>query len=393
MSSRLLSFALLLSPAALAGEDDEHPTCAQGDTDAFAHMPALGASWPPTGPTYPEGIAVIGDQIIVSGPANFGTANNGSPSQLTVFDRETGALESEIPLVGEDLSQEHALSELASKGPYAYAPSTQLGVLRWRFAGESPVTQEEISTPFCSVTIPYPCLQPTDACPADIRPGLPPLPNGIAVDHDGTVYVTDSLQGIVWKVDPNGASGPATPEVLVCSRSLQGSGQEGLGLFGANGLVLVGDDLYLTVTFGPVNAMGLPTSQLYRVDIDHPESLELMRTFDAEELYPGVFVPPIADGVTYDEETDHLLVVMGGLDAVLELDLDDPDLAEVDRYTRADPDLPFHAPAGVALDEDGTAWVTNHAITCCLDGDPDPTCSCYGADELFGVVSICREED
>ncbi len=381
---RWMFLVLASSAPAVAAPPEE---CDAGDSSVLARMPAPEATAQPTGPTYPEGIAVIGDRVIVSGPANFGTAGNGSPSQLTVFDRDSGELRAEVPLVGEDLAQEHALSELAAWGPYAYSPSTQLGVVRWRFSGTDTPAQEVVSTPFCSVTIPFPCLTVTDACPADIRPYLPPLPNGIAVDDGGTVYVADSLQGIIWRVDPAGVSAPAEPEVFVCSRALQGAGESGLELFGANGLALVGDDLYVGVAFGPV-AGGAPTSAIYRVALDDPDTLDLVYSFSAVEVAPGVWVPPIADGLAYDALSGNLFVVLAGHDAVAELDLDAG--VEVARYTRTDADMPFYAPAGIALD-DGAALVTNHAITCCLDGDANPACTCFGADELFGVVEVCLE--
>ncbi|MES2644429.1 MAG: hypothetical protein V4850_33390 [Myxococcota bacterium] len=385
----VLVLALLTALPAFAGNEED--VCADpGASSVFAMMPVAAETYQPTGPTYPEGVAIVGDRVIVSGPANFGTAGNGSPSQLTVFDLDTGALRAVVPVVGEDLSQEHALSELATRGHYAYAPSTQLGVLRWKFNGhhDSP-TQESVSTPFCSVTGEYPCHDDSNACPDDVRAGLPPLPNGIAVASDGVVYVTDSLQGIVWRVDAHGG-GPVEPEVLYCSAALQGSGDSGLGLFGANGIAVAGDDLYVVVTFGAFDALG-PTSTIYRLDREDPLTLELVYTYSGIAVAPGVVVPPIADGLRYDAETNHLLVVLGGQNAVSELDLGGAAVTEVARYTRTDADTPFLNPSTIALGEGGTAYVSNHAITCCLDGDPNPACGCYGAEDYFGVIEICRE--
>lgn len=363
-----------------------------GATRVFARMPVDDATWPPTGATYPEGVAVVANRVIVSGPATFGTAGNGSPSQLTVFDASTGDLLAEVPVVGEDLDQEHALSELATFKKVAYAPSTQLGVLAWDFSGKSDTPdQQNVSTPFCSVTGYYPCHVDSDACPADVLAGLPPLPNGIAVGHGGTVYVADSLQGIVWKVEPDASGAAVDPEVLFCSADLQGSGTSGLGLFGANGIAVADDTLYVGVTFGPLDANWVPTSTIYRLDLDAPDALEEVYTFAAQEVAPGIFVPPIADGLRYDEENDQLYVVLGGQNAVAVLDLGGAEVTEVARYTRTDADMPFTNPSTVALDDDGRAFVSNHAITACLDGDPNPDCTAYGADDYFGVVEICLE--
>jgi len=392
---RAARVATLVLAAATANAVAGHHCSPPGASSLFATMPITSPSFPPTGPTYPEGVAIVGDRVITTGPANFGTAGNGSPSQLTVFDRDTGALRAEVPLVGEDLSQEHALSEAAVAKDYVYAPSTQLGVLRWRFNGNHDLTwQESYSTPFCSVTIPAPCLQPTDKCPVDIRPNLPPLPNGIEVDAHGDVYVADSLQGIIWHM-PKASQPhlPVTPEVLFCSAALQGSGTEGLSLFGANGLTSVGGDLYLSVTFGPLSETG-PTSVIYRLPKDRPTAAELqvVYTYTPVEVSPGVFVPPIADGITYDKKSGHLFVVLGGQNQVSELDLAANPVEEVARYSRTDADHPFLNPSTIALDKGGVAFVTNHAITCCLPGDPSPSCSaCTNAQDFFGVIELCTD--
>lgn len=385
-------FLLAISTAALAHDDADLGECEDlGDSSVFAVMPDPGEGYQPTGRTYPEGVAVIGDRVIVSGPATFGTAGNGSPSQLTVFDKDSGALVSEVPVVGELLAYEHALSELASWKNYAYAPSTQLGLLRWDFQGnEDSPDQESVSTPFCSVSGPVPCTVATDACPADIRPGLPPLPNGVAVDKDGTAYVTDSLQGIVWRIPAleDGAA-PAEPEVAFCSRDLQGAGDDGLTLFGANGVAIDHDDLYVSVTFGAPDASGVFTSAVYRLDLDDPTALELVHTYAPGEVAPGIYVPPIADGLRWNKETETLFVVLGGQNAVSELDPETGE--ELARYTRTDADHPFVNPSTIAFGEDGAAYVSNHAITCCLEGDPNPACACTGAADYFGVIELCVE--
>jgi DNA-binding beta-propeller fold protein YncE len=383
IASSLTCAATLL--AVNAGAD----TCEPGDSRVLAAMPVANAAFPPTGPTYPEGVAVVGHRVVVSGPATFGTAGNGSPSQLTIFDRHSGALLGEVPVVGEDLDAEHAQSELAAWKNYVYSPNTQLGVLRWKLAGDGTPAQESVSAPFCSVSIPFPCLAPASACPADMRYGLPPLPNGIAVADDGASYVTDSLQGIVWRVAPAGGGAPAAPEAVFCSPLLQGSGTEGLGLFGANGIAVAGDDLYVSVTFGPLGPTG-PTSVVYRLDRQNPTALETVYTYEPAEVAPGVFVPPIADGLRLHPRTGHLFVVLGGHNQLSELDLSTSPATEVARYGRTDADRPFFNPSTVAFSPDGgAAYVSNHAITCCLPGDPSPACTCTAAQDLFGVIEVC----
>lgn len=388
MTRSISPLIFLLSLPALASDEDE--TCGElGDSSLFAAMPDDGPSPQPTGRTYPEGVAVVKDIVAVSGPATFGTAGNGSPSQLTLFDRESGELLAEIPVVGEDLAYEHALSELAAHKGRVFAPSTQLGLLAWDLKRDgAAAAQESVSTPFCSVTFGFPCVTPTDLCPADLRPGLPPLPNGVTVGKDGVAYITDSLQGVVWRVDTKAA--PAAPEPVVCSPLLQGAGSEGLTMFGANGVAVVEEDLYVGVTFAAPDASGVFSSAVYRVSLAESAEPELVYSFGGLEVAPGVVIPPIADGLRYNEDTGTLFVVLGGQNAVAELDIGGPVASEIARYTRTEADHPFMNPSTIAFGEDGEAYVTNHAIMCCLEGDPNPACGCYGEDH-FGVIELCLE--
>ncbi len=393
MKNRTLSLALIV-PALLAGpaRADDGGSCGPpGSSQLLASMPVQSPSWPPTGPTYPEGTAVIGDRIATSGPANFGTAGNGSPSQLTVFDRHSGALLSQVPVVGEDLDQEHALSEMFRWRDYLYTSSTQLGVLRWKFVdGDNSPPQENYSTPFCSVTGPFPCHQDTDRCPADVRPGLPPLPNGIVVADDGEAFVADSLQGLIWRIPAaSGKDLPVVPQVLFCSALLQGTGTQGLSLFGANGVALIGDQLYVSVTFGPVEALG-PSSVIYRLPRQDPAGLTPVFTYHPVPVAPGVAAPPLADGLRVNPRSGHLFVALAGQDQISELDLSRDTATEVARYSRSGADHPFLNPSTLAFSPDGhTAYVSNHAITCCLPGDPDPSCTCTDAQDYFGVIELC----
>ncbi len=386
MPRTLSALALLLALPALAHDE----VCEElGDTSLFAAMPDDGPSPQPTGRTYPEGIGVVDELVAVSGPATFGTAGNGSPSQLTLFDVESGELVGEIPVVGENLAFEHALSEMTTRKGKVYASSTQLGLLAWDLKRDGlDAEQEQISTPFCSVTSGYVCTAETDLCPADLRSGLPPIPNGVDIDKHGVAYVTDSLQGVIWRIDTKEA--PAEPEVVACDTALQGAGTEGLLMFGANGIAVIGDDLYIGVAIGPVDGSGTFTSPIYRMPKDASGELELVYSFSGLSVAPGVAIPPIADGLRYNEETGTLFVALAGQDAVVELDVLGDTVSEIARYSRTEADHPMKNPSAIAFGEDGQSYVVNHAALCCLEGDPNPACTCYGED-YFGVIGLCVE--
>src|SRR5215218_8185052 len=156
----------------------------------------------PTPPGFPEGIAVKGNKVYVSGPARFGTSGTG-PSTVVAFNRDTGALEATYTTQGEALAFEHANSCIAFDGNgKLFVLNIQLGMYRIDTGSGA---QESYSTPF-------PDLPACSAAPAPCSPTLfdaPALPNDIAFDEDGNAYVTDSLQATIWRVAPGGG----TPQV------------------------------------------------------------------------------------------------------------------------------------------------------------------------------------
>ena len=70
------------------------------------------------------------------------------------------------------------------------------------------------------------------------------LPNGLAFDDRGALYVTDSLLGAVWRLTPG-----AGAALLVQDPALAGDGSFGFGVpIGANGIAFRDGSLTVTVT-------------------------------------------------------------------------------------------------------------------------------------------------
>lgn len=58
------------------------------------------------------------------------------------------------------------------------------------------------------------------------------FPNGLALGHKGTIYITDSVTGAIWRSRPSGSAEPWIQDEL-----LEGTGAFGLGIpIGANGI-------------------------------------------------------------------------------------------------------------------------------------------------------------
>lgn len=310
---------------------------------------------------FPEGIAVVDDRVYVAGPATFGTAGKG-PSVVTVLDRASGQLETEIPIAGEDTTQEHALSGVAvDGGDNVYVLSTQLGVIRierhkvhnhhwhnhhWHPHHGHPhpkfkYTQEVYAPPLPIVTG---CV-PSPAFPCSI-------PNEMAFDDDGNLYITDSLQAAIFRVPAGGGE----PELWFQSPLLAGSLQAPLP-FGANGIKISPDRDYVYVvdTFDPADPSLGHVYRIPLVDAPAQGEIELFHTF------AGFAVP---DSLVFGE-SGKLYVSLAGSPAISVLDTDGDEIALIQGPSGSA--IPFDGPATMAFDGNKKALlVANHAIF----GDP-----------------------
>lgn len=78
----------------------------------------------------------------------------------------------------------------------------------------------------------------------------PPRPNFAAWGRDGSLYVTDFLQGVIWRIPPGGGAA----EVWLSDRRLDG------GMFGTTGIALAADGTTLLVAQGSSGGSAALTS-------------------------------------------------------------------------------------------------------------------------------------
>jgi sugar lactone lactonase YvrE len=292
----------------------------------------------PTPPGFPEGIAVKGNKVYVSGPARFGTANTG-PSTVVAFNRDTGALEATYETQGEALQFEHANSCIAFDGNgKLYVLNLQLGVYRLDTGSGR---QESYSTPF-------PDLPACDGNNAPCSPTFfdaPALPNDIAFDEDGTAYVTDSLQATIWRVPAGGG----TPQIWFQDARFATFP----GGVGTNGIRLSPDrsKAFVTVTFDQVGQ-----SYIYMLPLvaaPQPSDLAVFKAFGPTDL---------PDGIAFGKSGNlYVADATPGLSGVIILG---PNGAEVGRLSNAAPGdlVPYDSPANIAFDGHGSLLLTNHAF-------------------------------
>jgi len=321
----------LLALAALAGAG---PVAAVprpfGDARILAKVP--------TPPGFPEGIAVSGQLLFVSGPATFGTAGK-PPSKVLMYATGTGTLLKTIDAKGENLAAEHANSSIAlDRVVNVYVLNTQLGIYRVSPAG----TQKPYATPFPDL----PACPHVGACsptPFD----APPLPNDIAFDKAGNAYVTDSFQATSWRVPVGGGA----PQVWFQDARLASPS------FGPNGLRLDPSrtKVYFTVTEDLGHKAFVYTLPL----VAHPTAADLA-VF--HEYANGDLPDGIAFGATGKLYVAIATPFASGVSVL------GPNGAEVARLANQGiPIFPYDSPANIAFDGKGSILLTNHAFVTGVD--------------------------
>lgn len=307
------------------------------DIETHAYVPAE--------PGFPEGAAVHGQRVYVSGPARFGTAGTG-PSTVNIYDSKSGELLQTLSVEGEALEYEHALSNIAiDMDGSLYVLSTQLGLIRFVRQGN-----DYIQEPYGDPLPDLPCSDNTNAfCPPP-EVVIPPIPNDIVFDTQGYAYVTDSLQSTIFRYQPGGGA----PEIWLQSPLFEGGG---FVPFGLNGIRLdaMREHLYFAVT----TTNQIPSNGL---------------------IYS---IPLVAQPSDADLEVFHIYVNGEGPDQLAfgasgklyvslafsnQISILDTDGAEIDRInSQPEDDIPLDVPAGIAFDNSSKSLlIVNHAL---LSGD------------------------
>lgn len=303
-----------------------------GDVSVLAQVPA---------PGFPEGIAVQGDRVFVAGPATLGTSINNQASRVWEYSATSGALTRTFLTEGETvLGAEHANSCVALDGNgRLYVLNTQIGPYR---LDVNTGVQESYSPPVPDLN---PCL-PTDGPQAacTTSPGVtPPLPNDLAFDDAGNLYVTDSMQATIFRIPAGG--GPA--QVWFHDYRLFGP------YIGVNGLRLSPDrqKIYLSVTNDLLGIGRIYTLPL----VDAPTAADL-KAFHNFLLGEG------PDGIAFGQSGKlYVTTALPGQSGITVLNPDGTQAARI-KNPLLSPTKPFDAPANLAFDGKGNVLVTNHAF-------------------------------
>jgi hypothetical protein len=294
-------------------------------------------------PGHPEGVVVVGSRVFT------GTADTvqqtlvptSEPSRLVWFDRSSGALEGSVAVTGQRFDKTRALLGLAAdrKGRIYAAERIGLGdasdgvaarILRFTVKGRSAV-QETYATipdvPACGAAVVQPC-SPT-------RENKTPLPNSLAFDRDGALYVSDSSQAAVWRVPTRGGTG-----------RLWFADARWDSIFGPNGMAIDASRRHLYVTStADVGQIG----QLWRLSLSRP-------ALDTVYTRPGA----LFDGIALGEDRGFYI----GLMYTNQIAHLDPSGRPVELYPSVGGPLsPLQGPSNMAFDGAGSMFVTNYDVT------------------------------
>jgi sugar lactone lactonase YvrE len=296
----------------------------------------------PTPPGFPEGIAVQGNRIYVSGPARFGTAGDGVPSKVFAFDVKTGELVRTYDMVGENLNLDHANSCIAFDGEgRLYVVNLQLGIVRIDLGSGQ---QQVYATPLpdlapCSTAAPGTPCSPTffDA---------PPLPNDIAFDEAGNAYITDSFQATIWRVAPGGGQ----PQIWFQDVRLATP-------FGPNGVRLNPErtKLFFSVTADSVAPSGaFEGGKIYTLPLvasPGPGDLQVFAQYNGEA----------PDGIAFGRSGKLYVALAAPFNSGISI-LRQDGTEETRIVNTLNPIFPFDSPANIAFNHEGSLVVTNHAF-------------------------------
>jgi len=305
-----------------------------GDVQVRATVPAS------TG--FPEGIAVKGNKIYVSGPARFGTAGDGTPSRVFAYNADSGALLRTYDIQGENLNQDHANSCIAFDDEgRLYVVNLQLGIVRIDLgSGHQEVYAQPVPNlaPCSAVTPGTPC-SPTQA-------DVPPLANDIAFDEDGNLYLTDSFQATIWRIPPGGGK----PKIWFQDSRLDVP-------FGANGIRLSPDQtkIYFTVTADAVGQFGnFLGGKIYSLPlVKHPTAAQLHVFHEYNGEAP--------DGIAFGKSGKMYVALAAPFNSGVSIL--NPNGTEAARlHNDQDPTFPYDSPANIAFNKQGSIVITNHAF-------------------------------
>jgi sugar lactone lactonase YvrE len=307
---------------------------AQFDIQLLAHVPS---------PGYPALSLVAPDRTIYVGTFTNAQGSDTGPSKVFAYS-PSGALERTYTIAGQTPGAVHGVQVAArdSTGLLYLLDQNPARVLTLDPAtGQQRTYATFHDVPSCGPTVTTDC--------SDTVQDNPPEPDYAAWGTDGSMYVTDYQQGLIWRVPPGGGDA----QVWFTDPHLDGS------LFGPAQIVLMPDHhtLMLDTSAGGVATGGDPTTgKLYTLPIGadgRPGTLHQLWESGPREG---------PDGFALAASGDIYMALVGpGANQLVEISPSGQELARAPSAAQnAAMPVPFDEPSSVAFDGDRMI-VTNDA--------------------------------
>jgi sugar lactone lactonase YvrE len=294
----------------------------RGQVSVLAPVPA---------PGYPALPHVVGDRIYE------GTYDDpkGDSSPSKVFEYAlSGSLLRSFTVAGQDLSQPHGVQVAANdaRGRLLLLDKTSGRIIRLDPTTGSQTPYSRVpDLPVCSASSPG-----TPCSPALIDQA--PMPDYAAWGSDGSLYVTDYQQAVIWRIPPGGGAA----RIWLADRRLDG------GAFGTACITMLPGAhtlLFDQASNGGLGSLNPTTGKLYTVAIQPgggPGPLKQLW-----ESGPG----DAPDGCALAQSGNLYLALVGASNQIVELSPSGQELARFgQQYTGANSSsVPFDSPSGVAF--------------------------------------------
>jgi sugar lactone lactonase YvrE len=319
----LLGLSLLVIAFALCGSAAADAATPRGTVTVFA---------PVGSPYFPALPHVVGDRVYEGTYAN--PAGDNLPSKVFEYSATSGALLRTFVVGAQDLSQPHGVQVAANdaSGRLLLLDRTSGRIIRLDPAtGAQALYSQVPDLPLCS-TAP----SGTPCSPALVD--QPPMPDYAAWGPDGSLYVTDYQQAVIWRIPPGGGQA----RIWLASRELDG------GPFGTACITILPD--HHTLLFDQASNGGLgdtspTTGKLYTVSIEPgggPGPLHLIWQSAPADA---------PDGCAVARSGDIYLALVGASNQVVELSPSGQPVATFGQQYTGDngSPVPFDSPSGVAF--------------------------------------------
>jgi sugar lactone lactonase YvrE len=192
MRRAALILTLLVAAFSIAATTAPAADPAKGGLTRFATVPDPGS---------PEPVLIAPDDSVYTATLNAESGDTSAPSKVFHFD-QFGKLIQQWTINGQDLSQEHGLTGMAmdAEGRLYIGSIAPPEVVRLDpKTGDQSVYAQLRDVPTCSATV-------TVDCSKSVR-DLKPWPDYLVFTPDGTLYETDSLQALIWRIPKGGGKG------------------------------------------------------------------------------------------------------------------------------------------------------------------------------------------